>query len=53
LAASDQPPPFAEKIAKPKAQWLKPRLVGDVEYRRMTAGGLLRHLYYKGLREDL
>jgi bifunctional non-homologous end joining protein LigD len=37
----------------PKAQWLKPVLLGDVEYRRKTAAGLLRHPSYKGLREDL
>jgi bifunctional non-homologous end joining protein LigD len=45
--------PFSERIAKPKAQWLKPELLGDVEYRRLTTGGLLRHPSYKGLREDL
>jgi bifunctional non-homologous end joining protein LigD len=46
-------PPFADRIRKPKAHWLKPRLLGDVEYRRLTTGGLLRHPSYKGLREDL
>jgi len=44
--------PFAKRIKKPKAEWLKPVLRGDVEYRRMTTGGLLRHPSYKGLRED-
>jgi bifunctional non-homologous end joining protein LigD len=39
--------------AFPKAQWLKPVLLGDVEYRAKTPGGLLRHPSYKGLREDL
>jgi ATP-dependent DNA ligase len=28
-------------------------LLGDVEYRRKTKSGLLRHPSYKGLREDL
>jgi len=37
----------------PKAEWLEPVLLGDVEYRRKTAAGLLRHPSYKGLREDL
>jgi bifunctional non-homologous end joining protein LigD len=44
--------PFAEPIKKPKAQWLKPKLRGDVEYHRQTTGGLSRHPSYKGLRED-
>jgi ATP-dependent DNA ligase len=35
----------------PKAEWLEPVLLGDVKYRRKTAGGLLRHPSYKGLRE--
>jgi len=37
----------------PKAQWLKPVLLGDIGYRRKTTAGLLRHPSYKGLREDL
>jgi bifunctional non-homologous end joining protein LigD len=37
----------------PKAEWLEPVLLGDVEYRRKTVAGLLRHPSYKGLREDL
>jgi bifunctional non-homologous end joining protein LigD len=45
--------PFAARIRKPKAHWLKPQLLADVEYRRLTSGGLLRHPSYKGLREDL
>jgi bifunctional non-homologous end joining protein LigD len=45
--------PFDEKVDKPKGQWLKPALLGDVEYRRKTTSGLLRHPSYKGLREDL
>jgi bifunctional non-homologous end joining protein LigD len=45
--------PFVEKIGKPKAKWLKPTLLADVEFRRRTSGGLLRHPSYKGLREDL
>jgi len=36
----------------PKAEWLRPVLLGDVEYRSKTPGGLLRHPSYKGLRQD-
>src|SRR3954469_19858186 len=39
--------------AFPKAHWIKPVLLGDVEYRRKTKSGLLRHPSYKGLRRDL
>jgi bifunctional non-homologous end joining protein LigD len=39
--------------AFPKAHWIKPVLLGDVEFRRKTKSGLLRHPSYKGLREDL
>jgi bifunctional non-homologous end joining protein LigD len=39
--------------ACPKAHWIKPVLLGDVEFRRKTKSGLLRHPSYKGLREDL
>jgi bifunctional non-homologous end joining protein LigD len=46
-------PPIAIDEKKPKARWLKPVLLADVEYRRKTRRGLLRHPSYKGLREDL
>jgi bifunctional non-homologous end joining protein LigD len=45
--------PIAADRSFPKAQWLTPRLRADVEYRRKTSSGLLRHPSYKGLREDL
>ena len=39
---------------RPKARWIEPKLLADVEYRRKTKKrGLLRHPSYKGLREDL
>src|SRR3954454_16568420 len=54
----------AEKLARksapfeiekrPKAHWIEPKLLADVEYRRMTKKRkLLRHPSFKGLREDL
>lgn len=54
----------AEKLARktapfpietrPKAHWIEPVLLADVEYRRMTKKPeLLRHPSYKGLRKDL
>jgi bifunctional non-homologous end joining protein LigD len=51
LVATTQP--LAKKIAKPKAKWLRPMLLVDVEYRATTGEGKLRHPSYKGLREDL
>jgi bifunctional non-homologous end joining protein LigD len=42
-------PPIAIGEQKPKARWLKPVILADVEYRRKTRHGLLRH----GLRADL
>jgi bifunctional non-homologous end joining protein LigD len=45
--------PLTTKIKKPKAQWLKPKLLVDVEYRALTGEGKLRHPSFKGLREDL
>jgi bifunctional non-homologous end joining protein LigD len=45
--------PFAPGPKLPKgAQFVEPRLVGEFEYREMTAEGMLRHAAYKGLRED-
>lgn len=45
--------PLADKIKKPKARWVKPALLADVEYRALTEDGLMRHPAFKGLREDL
>jgi bifunctional non-homologous end joining protein LigD len=45
--------PIVADRAFPKAPWLKPLLRADVEYRRKTSAGLLRHPSYKGLREEL
>jgi bifunctional non-homologous end joining protein LigD len=45
--------PLTKKIKKPKATWLKPKLLADVEYRALTGAGKLRHPSFKGVREDL
>jgi bifunctional non-homologous end joining protein LigD len=45
--------PFAPGPKPPKgARFVEPRLVAEIEYREMTAEGMLRHAAYKGLRED-
>ena len=35
----------------PRANWVRPLLIGDVEYRELR--GTLRHASWKGLRADL
>ena len=37
----------------PKAQWVKPRVLVDAEFRGKTGEGLLRHPAFKGVRRDL
>ncbi|HET8813914.1 MAG TPA: non-homologous end-joining DNA ligase [Solirubrobacterales bacterium] len=45
--------PFAAGPTPPKnARFVEPELVAEIEFREMTAEGLLRHSAYKGLRED-
>jgi len=34
------------------AMWLRPELVGEVEYGEFTPGGILRHARWRGLRPD-
>ena len=42
--------PVELEARKPKAQWVEPRILVDVEYRAKTSkSGLLRHPTYKGL----
>jgi bifunctional non-homologous end joining protein LigD len=45
--------PLTKKIKKPKATWLKPKLMVDVEYRALTGTGKVRHPSFKGIRRDL
>jgi len=44
---------LSTKVSKPKARWLKPEILVNVEYRALTGEGKLRHPSFKGLREDL
>jgi bifunctional non-homologous end joining protein LigD len=37
------------KVSKPKAVWVDPKLLADVEFRDITAEGYLRHSSFKGL----
>jgi ATP-dependent DNA ligase len=37
----------------PKAQWMKPSVLVDAEFRGKTGEGLLRHPAFKGIRRDL
>src|SRR5213078_411983 len=45
--------PLSKPVKKPKATWVKPEVLVDVEYRAITDDGRLRHASFKGLREDL
>jgi len=39
--------PLTKAVKKPKAIWVRPELLVDVEYRAVTADGLLRHASFK------
>lgn len=45
----DPPPP---RGAAPRARWVRPELVADVEFGEWTEAGVLRHPSYRGLRAD-
>jgi bifunctional non-homologous end joining protein LigD len=47
-------PAYAEvpKEARPGAIWVRPDLVGEVEFTNWTGDGVLRHPSFQGLRED-
>jgi bifunctional non-homologous end joining protein LigD len=44
--------PFAGRRGPRKANWVEPRLVVEVEFRELTAEGMVRHGSFKGLRDD-
>jgi ATP dependent DNA ligase C terminal region len=44
--------PYAKKIAHP-GFWVEPELLAEIDYRAKSAEGKVRHLFFKGLREDL
>jgi bifunctional non-homologous end joining protein LigD len=45
--------PLSKPVKKPKATWVRPDVLVDVEYRAVTEDGRLRHASFKGIREDL
>jgi bifunctional non-homologous end joining protein LigD len=45
--------PLTKPVRKPKATWVRPDVLVDVEYRAITPDGRLRHASFKGVREDL
>ncbi|HJW69683.1 MAG TPA: DNA ligase D [Candidatus Binatia bacterium] len=46
-------PPFAKRPpGSARAHWVRPELVGEVEFTEWTPDGRLRHPSWKGLRED-
>ena len=45
--------PIAAPRSFPKARWVRPAVLVDVEFRGKTGDGLLRHPSYQGMREDL
>jgi bifunctional non-homologous end joining protein LigD len=44
--------PFSGRRGPRKANFVAPELVAEVEFREMTAEGMIRHGSFKGLRED-
>lgn len=47
--------PFDETVPREharRARWVDPQLVGEVEFRTLTADGRLRHAAWRGLRPD-
>lgn len=43
---------LTKPVRKPKAKWVEPKLIADVEYRDVTSEGYLRHSSFKGLAES-
>ncbi|PBC02285.1 DNA ligase D [Mesorhizobium sp. WSM3860] len=45
--------PLSEPIVKPKATWVRPEILAEVQFSGVTDRGILREAVFKGLREDL
>jgi bifunctional non-homologous end joining protein LigD len=48
-------PPVADEVPRPHArdaQWVTPKLVGEVAFTEWTTDGRLRHPAWRGLRPD-
>lgn len=45
--------PLDVRVNKPKATWVEPSVLAEVEYGALTDDGLLREAVFKGLRDDL
>jgi bifunctional non-homologous end joining protein LigD len=45
--------PITAERKFPKAQWMKPRVLIEAEFRGKTGDGLMRHPAFKGVRRDL
>jgi bifunctional non-homologous end joining protein LigD len=44
--------PFADDKAPRNARFVEPQLVAEIEFRELTADGMVRHGSFKGLRDD-
>lgn len=45
--------PFVALSRKPKAKWLEPKVLVEVAFPNLSAGGRVRHPSFKGIRDDL
>jgi ATP-dependent DNA ligase len=43
----------SSRLRLPKARWVKPQVMLEVEFGGKTGDGLLRHSSYKGIRRDI
>ena len=45
--------PLSVPVKKPKATWVMPEVLAEIEYSGITDDGILREAVFKGLRDDL